>query len=43
MSNAEKSRHILSELKGLGVRLSIDGFGTGYSPLSRLQRFPVDR
>ena len=32
----------LSELKGLGVHLSIDDFGTGFSSLSRLRRFPVD-
>jgi EAL domain-containing protein (putative c-di-GMP-specific phosphodiesterase class I) len=29
-------------LKAIGVRLSIDDFGTGHSSLSRLQRFPVD-
>ena len=42
MSDAERSRRILSELKHLGVRLGIDDFGTGYSSLSRLQGFPVD-
>jgi diguanylate cyclase (GGDEF)-like protein/PAS domain S-box-containing protein len=30
------------ELKGLGVRLSIDDFGVGYSSLSYLRRLPVD-
>src|SRR5277367_2067853 len=42
MGDAEKSGKVLSQLKGLGVRLSIDDFGTGYSSLSRLRRIPVD-
>ncbi|WP_169444552.1 sensor domain-containing protein [Massilia niastensis] len=32
----------LLALKSLGVRLSIDDFGTGFSSLSYLQRFPFD-
>jgi EAL domain-containing protein (putative c-di-GMP-specific phosphodiesterase class I) len=31
----------LTGLRALGVRLSIDDFGTGFSSLSYLQRFPV--
>jgi EAL domain-containing protein (putative c-di-GMP-specific phosphodiesterase class I) len=42
MSDAERTRSILAELKTLGVRLSIDDFGTGYSSLNYLRRFPVD-
>jgi diguanylate cyclase (GGDEF)-like protein/PAS domain S-box-containing protein len=42
MGDADRALSVLSELKGLGVRLSIDDFGTGYSSLSRLPRFPVD-
>ena len=33
---------ILSKLKGLGVKLSIDDFGVGYSSLSRLKNLPFD-
>ena len=32
----------LHELKSLGVRLSVDDFGTGYTSLSYLRRFPID-
>jgi len=42
MADAEKSGHVLSQLKTLGVCLSIDDFGTGYSSLSRLHRIPVN-
>jgi len=34
---------ILSELKALGISLSIDDFGTEYSSLSRLKQLPADR
>ncbi len=42
MYRAEESIRILTELKGLGVRISIDDFGTGYSTLSQLKQFPID-
>ena len=42
MSDAERARTVLGELKSLGVRISLDDFGTGYSSLSYLRRFPVD-
>jgi EAL domain-containing protein (putative c-di-GMP-specific phosphodiesterase class I) len=32
----------LAELRSLGVRLMLDDFGTGFSSLSYLKRFPVD-
>ena len=31
----------LTELRRLGVGLSVDDFGTGYSSLSALQQFPI--
>lgn len=33
---------LLNELKSLGLRLSVDDFGTGYTSLSFLRRFPID-
>ncbi len=32
----------MTKLKSLGVRLSVDDFGTGYTSLSSLRRFPID-
>jgi len=34
---------ILSEIKVLGVQISMDDFGTGYSSLSYLRSFPFDK
>jgi CheY-like chemotaxis protein len=42
MENFEGSVVILSELDELGVALSIDDFGTGFSSLARLKDFPLD-
>ncbi len=33
----------LEELKALGVQLTVDDFGIGYSSLNYLKRFPVHR
>jgi diguanylate cyclase (GGDEF)-like protein len=38
----ERTLHILTALKTLGVRIAVDEFGTGYSTLATLQRFPLD-
>ena len=43
MAAGEEIINILDRLKALGVKLSIDDFGSGYSSLERLKRFPVDR
>lgn len=43
MEHAETALKVLSQLRRLGVRLSTDDFGTGFSSLSYLHRFPFDR
>ncbi|GAB6083864.1 hypothetical protein JCM30471_27780 [Desulfuromonas carbonis] len=43
MADAGKTIEILQALKDMGVKLSIDGFGTGFSSLSYLKHLPVDR
>ncbi len=40
--DVEDTLRILTELKGLGVRIAIDDFGTGYLSLATLQKFPID-
>jgi predicted signal transduction protein with EAL and GGDEF domain len=40
---ALQSLATLRQLKALGVRIAMDDFGSGYSSLSYLQRFPFDK
>ncbi len=42
MQNAPQSLITMLALKDMGVRISIDDFGSGYSSLSYLKRFPID-
>lgn len=42
MADVEHSLRTLSQLRDLGVRLSLDDFGTGLSSLYRLRQFPFD-
>jgi EAL domain-containing protein (putative c-di-GMP-specific phosphodiesterase class I) len=42
MQSPETSIKTLYDLKKLGVRISLDDFGTGHSSLSYLKSFPVD-
>jgi diguanylate cyclase (GGDEF)-like protein/PAS domain S-box-containing protein len=42
MKDADATMHTLTQLKALGVRISIDDFGMGQSSLSYLKRLPVD-
>jgi diguanylate cyclase (GGDEF)-like protein len=43
MHNADAVLDTLKKLKGIGVLLVIDDFGTGFSSLSYLRRFPIDQ
>ena len=40
--DGERARHVLNDLKGMGVMLALDDFGTGYSSLGYLRRLPLD-
>ncbi len=42
MKNGDASVEILNSFKNLGVRISIDDFGTGFSSLNYLTRMPID-
>jgi diguanylate cyclase (GGDEF)-like protein len=42
IEDTERAMAVLTELKGLGLRLALDDFGTGYSSLSYLRRLPID-
>lgn len=42
ITSPEVARHILTELKLLGIKISLDDFGTGYSSLSYLRTLPLD-
>ncbi|MDP9353562.1 MAG: EAL domain-containing protein [Chloroflexota bacterium] len=42
MENAETASAILARLRALGVQVHLDDFGTGFSSLSYLHRFPFD-
>jgi diguanylate cyclase (GGDEF)-like protein len=42
MQNAEFAAGVLNRLKNMGVNLSIDDFGTGFSSLASLKRLPID-
>lgn len=43
MKDVERSILTMYELKAIGIRLSIDDFGSGYSSLNYLKQFPVDQ
>jgi diguanylate cyclase (GGDEF)-like protein len=42
IQDVDATLRILTEIKALGIRIAIDNFGTGYSTLATLQRFPLD-
>jgi diguanylate cyclase (GGDEF)-like protein/PAS domain S-box-containing protein len=42
LDDGDATRHVLDQLRALGLKLVIDDFGTGYSSLSYLHRLPID-
>ncbi len=42
LDDTDTARAVMGALKDLGVRLSVDDFGSGYSFLFHLKQFPVD-
>jgi diguanylate cyclase (GGDEF)-like protein len=42
MRNADLAANVLSRLKSMGINISIDDFGTGFSSLASLKRLPID-
>ncbi|MCX7782610.1 MAG: EAL domain-containing protein [Meiothermus sp.] len=43
LQNLERARLILQELRGLGVKIAIDDFGSGYASLAYLRHLPIHR
>lgn len=43
MNDMEVATRTILELKSLGIHISVDDFGMGYSSLSYLKRFPINR
>ena len=43
MTSTDRTIAILQNLKAAGVQISIGDFGTGYSNLAYLRRFPIDK
>jgi len=43
MRDPERAAKVMQGLRAMGVRISIDDFGTGHSSLGYLKRFPIDR
>jgi len=42
MENTESAVALLTQIRGLGIKVAIDDFGTGYSSLSYLKHLPID-
>ncbi|WP_137136065.1 EAL domain-containing protein [Rhizobium sp. FKY42] len=43
IADISSTRHVLDELRELGISISLDDFGTGYSSLSQLRNFPFSK
>lgn len=43
MSDLPQVKNTLSRLRALGIHISVDDFGTGYTSLSHLKELPIDK
>src|SRR5262249_16454498 len=43
IDNPEATKEHLEQLRALGVKIALDDFGSGFSSLSYLRRFPIDK
>ena len=43
LSNTESVKHAIHKIKDLGVKITMDDFGSGYSNLSYIWKFPFDK
>jgi diguanylate cyclase (GGDEF)-like protein/PAS domain S-box-containing protein len=42
MDNIDYSKHLINQLKALGVKIAVDGFTTGFLALEYLKQIPLD-
>jgi diguanylate cyclase (GGDEF)-like protein len=43
IGNPDEAKERLEQLRALGVKIALDDFGSGYSSLSYLRKFPIDK
>jgi diguanylate cyclase (GGDEF)-like protein len=43
IDNPDEAMERLQQLRALGIKIALDDFGSGYSSLSYLRRFPIDK
>ncbi len=43
LANTDANLAILKQLRSIGIKIALDDFGSGYSSLAYLQKFPFDR
>src|SRR5262249_57100782 len=43
IDNPDEANERLQQLRKLGVKIALDDFGSGYSSLSYLRKFPIDK
>ena len=43
IDNPDEAKERLAQLRALGCKIALDDFGSGYSSLSYLRRFPIDK